>query len=78
MSEVPNDLAFDDTSEVGTTSVESSSDVAVKEPKKRRLNFDLFNTILLVSFLFITLALMLMLWHLVDRYGAIWDAPWNV
>ena len=75
MSEVPNDIALDDTSEVGTT----SGEVAVpKKPKKRRLQFDLFNTILLISFLLISLAFMLMIWHLVDRYGAIWDAPWNV
>ena len=75
MSDVPNDIALDDTSQVGTTSDEA---VNPETPKKRRLQFDLFNTILLISFLLISLAFMLMIWHLVDRYGAIWDAPWNV
>jgi len=76
MSDFPNDFAADDTTEVGTT----SSEVVVEKPKKRTLRqqLDLFNTILLISFLLITMAFMLMLWHLVDRYGAIWDAPWNV
>lgn len=77
MSEDPTDFAPDDTTDVGTTSGEAA--VAAK-PRKRGFfqRLHLFNTMLLISFLLITLAFMLMLWHLVDRFGAIWDAPWNV
>ncbi len=75
MSEVPNELVPDDTSEVGMTSGEV---VTTEAPKRPWYQMDLFNTILLISFLLITLATMLMLWHLTGSYGYFWDAPWNV
>lgn len=74
MSDIPNDFeAPDDTSEVGTTSTEM---VRPDAPKYRR--WDLFNILLLISFILITLSSMLMIWHLFDRFGAPWDLPWNV
>lgn len=74
MSDIPNDFdAPDDTSEVGSTSAEM---VRPEIAKGRR--WDLFNTLLLISFLLITLSSMLLIWHLIDRYGSITDAPWNV
>lgn len=74
MSDIPNDFdAPDDTSEVGTTSAEM-----VRPEAPTRRGWDLFNTMLLISFLLITLSSMLLIWHLIDRYGSITDAPWNV
>ena len=55
MSDIPNDFdAPDDTSEVGSTSAEM---VRPEIAKGRR--WDLFNTLLLISFLLITLSLSL-------------------
>lgn len=76
MSDVPNNFEADDNvSEVGTT----SGEIVTQEPAKGSwYEMDLFNTMLLISFVLITLASMLMIWHLIDRYGSIWDGPWNV
>ena len=76
MSDVPNDFeAADDLSEVGTT----SGEIVTQEPAKAAwYEMDLFNTMLLISFVLITLASMLMIWHLIERYGSIWAGPWNV
>ena len=74
MSDIPNDFdAADDTSEVGTTSADM---VRPEAPVNRR--WDLFNVMLLISFVLITLSSMLLMWHLLDRFGAPWDLPWNV
>jgi len=73
MSDLTNDFDADNTSEVGTTSAEM---VRPDTPTNRR--WDLFNTMLLISFILITLSSMLMIWHLFDRFGAPWDLPWNV
>ena len=76
MSDTPSDFDVpDDTSAVGETSAEMVSPEAPTHPWYR---LDLFNTLLLISFLLITLSSMLLLWHLIDRYGSITDAPWNV
>ena len=76
MSDVSNDFeAHDDISEVGTTSGEV---VTQEAPKASWYEMDIFNMMLLVSFVLITLASMLMIWHLIDRYGSISDLPWNV
>lgn len=74
ITDISNDFeAADDISEVGTTSEEM-----VQTEAPRRPMFDLFNTLLLISFILITLSSMLLIWHLFDRYGAPWDLPWNV
>jgi hypothetical protein len=52
--------------------------VRPEAPKRPWYQLDLFNTLLLISFLLITLSSMLLIWHLIDRYGSITDAPWNV
>ena len=76
MSDISNDFeAADDTSEVGTTSAEV---VRAERPKRAWYKMDLFNTLLLISFILITLSSMLLIWHLFDRFGAPWDLPWNV
>jgi len=76
MSDIPNDFeAADDTSEVGSTSAEV---VRPEAPDRPWYQLDLFNTMLLISFILITLSSMLMIWHLFDRFGAPWDLPWNV
>lgn len=76
MSDIPTDFeAADDTSNVGET---SSEVVQTEAPERPWYQLDLFNTLLLVSFVLITLSSMLLVWHLIDRYGSITDAPWNV
>ncbi len=76
MSDIPSDFDVpDDTSEVGSTSAEM---VRPETPNRPWYQLDLFNTLLLISFLMITLSSMLLIWHLVSRYGSITDAPWNV
>jgi hypothetical protein len=76
MSDIPSDFDVpDDTTEVGETSGEM---VRPEAPKRPWYQLDLFNTLLLISFLLITLSSMLLIWHLIDRYGSITDAPWNV
>ncbi|QEG24467.1 hypothetical protein [Mariniblastus fucicola] len=76
MSDISNDFeAPDDVSEVGSTSAEM---VSPEAPSRPWYQLDLFNTLLLISFLLITLSSMLLIWHLIDRFGSITDAPWNV
>jgi hypothetical protein len=76
MSDIPSDFDVpDDTTEVGETSGEM---VRPEAPQRPWYQLDLFNTLLLISFLLITLSSMLLIWHLIDRYGSITDAPWNV
>ena len=76
MSDIPNEFeAADDTSDVGSTSDEM---VRPEAPARPWYQLDLFNTMLLISFLLITLSSMLLIWHLIDRYGSITDGPWNV
>lgn len=74
ITDISNDFEpADNISEVGTTSQEMVRAEAPKRPW-----FNLFNAMLLISFILITLSSMLMIWHLFDRYGAPWDLPWNV
>ena len=54
------------------------SQTAVEQPKKRGLfNIELFDMLLLVAFILITLASMLMIYELA-KFGSVFSAPWNV
>jgi hypothetical protein len=69
-------LTEDDTSQVGQTSAEADGDLVLDSDKKRNLAFNVFDAMLLISLVFISLAVMLMLWKLTD-FGPIFGAPWN-
>lgn len=76
MSDIPTDIEIpDDTSSVGETSAEM---IQEDPPEQPWYKLDLFNTLLLISFVLITLSSMLMIWHLIDQYGSPTSAPWNV
>lgn len=75
MSDIPTDIEnLDDTSSVGETSEVVQND----PPEQPWYRLDLFNTLLLISFVLITLSSMLMIWHLIGQYGSPTSAPWNV
>jgi len=80
MSDVPDFLdPIDDAAvEVEQTVDAGMSQTAVEQPKKRGLfSIELFDMLLLVAFILITLASMLMIYELA-KFGSVFSAPWNV
>jgi hypothetical protein len=78
MSDVSNDfpVADDDLGQIGET---SENEIVQDEPQELPwYNLNLFNAMLLISFVLITVSAMLMLWTLTTEYGSIIEGPWNV
>ena len=67
----------DDTSMVGETSVAGGGEIIQDDvPRRSWLDMGLFDVMLLIAFVLITLASMLMLWEL-SKFGSVFSLPWN-
>lgn len=77
MSEANFTDPVDDTSLVGETSAATAGGEIVQEdtPKGSRL-MGLYDWMLLISFVLITLAALLMIWEL-SKFGSVFSLPWN-
>ena len=71
-------FAEDDTSAVGTTSAQTEVSEFVDDggKKKRNLAFSVFDAMLLLSLVFVSLAVMMLIWEL-SGFGSISSLPWN-
>lgn len=70
------DPVIDDTSLVGETSAAGGEIIQDDGPRRSWLDMGLFDVMLLIAFVLITLAAMLMLWEL-SKFGSIFSLPWN-
>jgi len=78
--ELLDDAAEEVADEIGMTSEEAAADdvAAVETPKKRKAKFSVFDAMLLLSLVFISLATLFMFWELRDFGDFPSEFPWRV